>query len=179
MAGRLRLEGVFSVLPTAFQEDAGLDLEGTAALTRAHVAAGVAGGLALLAKQNSGVLALVFLGAAALVSALPDAWRCVRAVLQFGAGAALVAALFAGWLWTFSLAAFNRPTRAWHMALAAAIGLALSLGFRRAVMGFFRADLGNLGDRITDAYIWTIVAFVTGLVGAGYVLAGGPVPFRH
>lgn len=43
MAARLRLEGVFSVLPTAFHEDAGLDLDGTAALARAHVAAGVAG----------------------------------------------------------------------------------------------------------------------------------------
>ena len=85
----------------------------------------------------------------------------------------------AGWLWTFSLAGFNRPTQAWHMAVAAAMGLALSLGFRRAVMGFFRADLDNLGDRITDAYLWTIVAFVIGLVAAGYVLAGGPVPFRH
>lgn len=85
----------------------------------------------------------------------------------------------AGWLWTFSLAGVNRPTQAWHMAVAAAIGLALSLGFRRAVMGFFRADLDNLGDRITDAYLWTIVAFVIGLVAAGYVLAGGPVPFRH
>jgi 4-hydroxy-tetrahydrodipicolinate synthase len=39
----LRLEGVFSVLPTAFHDDASLDLEGTAALVRAHVAAGVAG----------------------------------------------------------------------------------------------------------------------------------------
>jgi 4-hydroxy-tetrahydrodipicolinate synthase len=47
VAGRLRLEGVFSVLPTAFHEDAGLDLEGTAALTRAGVAAGVGGLTAL------------------------------------------------------------------------------------------------------------------------------------
>jgi 4-hydroxy-tetrahydrodipicolinate synthase len=39
----LRLEGVFSVLPTAFHEDAALDVEGTTALARAHVAAGVAG----------------------------------------------------------------------------------------------------------------------------------------
>lgn len=43
MASTLRLEGVFSVLPTAFHDDARLDLEGTAALARAHVAAGVAG----------------------------------------------------------------------------------------------------------------------------------------
>jgi 4-hydroxy-tetrahydrodipicolinate synthase len=43
VASTLRLEGVFSVLPTAFHEDGGLDLDGTAALARAHVAAGVAG----------------------------------------------------------------------------------------------------------------------------------------
>jgi len=34
---------VFSVLPTAFHDDDSLDLDGTAALVRAHVAAGVAG----------------------------------------------------------------------------------------------------------------------------------------
>jgi 4-hydroxy-tetrahydrodipicolinate synthase len=39
----LRLEGVFSVLPTAFRDDASLDIDGTAALVRAHVAAGVSG----------------------------------------------------------------------------------------------------------------------------------------
>jgi 4-hydroxy-tetrahydrodipicolinate synthase len=39
----LRLHGVFSVLPTAFHDDAALDLAGTAALVRAHVVAGVAG----------------------------------------------------------------------------------------------------------------------------------------
>jgi 4-hydroxy-tetrahydrodipicolinate synthase len=43
VASGLRLEGVFSVLPTAFHDDGGLDLDGTAALVRAHVAAGVAG----------------------------------------------------------------------------------------------------------------------------------------
>jgi 4-hydroxy-tetrahydrodipicolinate synthase len=43
VAPRIRLEGVFSVLPTAFHADAGLDLEGTAALVGANVAAGVAG----------------------------------------------------------------------------------------------------------------------------------------
>jgi 4-hydroxy-tetrahydrodipicolinate synthase len=43
MSSTLRLEGVFSVLPTAFHDDARLDLEGTDALARAHVAAGVAG----------------------------------------------------------------------------------------------------------------------------------------
>jgi 4-hydroxy-tetrahydrodipicolinate synthase len=43
VASTLRLEGLFSVLPTAFHDDARLDLEGTAALARAHVAAGVAG----------------------------------------------------------------------------------------------------------------------------------------
>jgi 4-hydroxy-tetrahydrodipicolinate synthase len=43
VASSLRIEGVFSVLPTAFHEDAGLDLAGTAALARAHVDAGVAG----------------------------------------------------------------------------------------------------------------------------------------
>ena len=39
----LRLEGVFSVLPTAFHDDGALDLDGTLALANAHVAAGVAG----------------------------------------------------------------------------------------------------------------------------------------
>jgi 4-hydroxy-tetrahydrodipicolinate synthase len=43
VAPELRLEGVFSVLPTAFHDDAALDLDGTAALVRAHVAAGVSG----------------------------------------------------------------------------------------------------------------------------------------
>jgi 4-hydroxy-tetrahydrodipicolinate synthase len=43
VAPDLRLEGVFSVLPTAFHDDATLDLDGTAALVRAHTAAGVAG----------------------------------------------------------------------------------------------------------------------------------------
>ncbi|VTU44980.1 hypothetical protein [Variovorax sp. RA8] len=85
----------------------------------------------------------------------------------------------AGWLWTFSLAGFNRPAQASHMAVAAGIGLVLSLAFRRCVMGFFRADLGNLGEGITNAYLWTIVAFVTGLVASGYVLAGGPLQLRN
>jgi 4-hydroxy-tetrahydrodipicolinate synthase len=44
---QLRLDGVFSVLPTAFHEDGGLDLAGTAALVRAAHAAGVAGITAL------------------------------------------------------------------------------------------------------------------------------------
>jgi 4-hydroxy-tetrahydrodipicolinate synthase len=39
----LRLDGVFSVLPTAFHEDGRLDLAGTAALVRATRDAGVAG----------------------------------------------------------------------------------------------------------------------------------------
>jgi 4-hydroxy-tetrahydrodipicolinate synthase len=43
MAPSLRLEGVFSVLPTAFHDDASLDLDGVASLVRAHVAAGVSG----------------------------------------------------------------------------------------------------------------------------------------
>ena len=43
MAPDLRLEGVFSVLPTAFHDDTSLDLDGTAALVRAHVAAGASG----------------------------------------------------------------------------------------------------------------------------------------
>ena len=43
MAPTFRLEGVFSVLPTAFHDDGSLDVDGTAALVRAHVAAGVAG----------------------------------------------------------------------------------------------------------------------------------------
>lgn len=83
-----------------------------------------------------------------------------------------------GWLWTLALASFNRPAQALHMAVAAAIGLALSLAFRRSVMGFFRADLDSLGDRITDAYLWTIVAFLLGLVATAYLLVGGPIPFR-
>lgn len=83
----------------------------------------------------------------------------------------------AGWLWTYTLAAINNPTQASHMAVAAGLGLALSIGFRRSVMGFFRADLDTLGEQIVSAYLWTIVAFVLGLAGAGYVLAGGPSPF--
>ena len=43
MATTLTLEGVFSVLPTAFDDDGALDLDGTAALAQAHVEAGVAG----------------------------------------------------------------------------------------------------------------------------------------
>jgi 4-hydroxy-tetrahydrodipicolinate synthase len=43
VATTLRLEGVFSVLPTAFHDDGALDLDGTRALARAHVDAGVAG----------------------------------------------------------------------------------------------------------------------------------------
>lgn len=39
----LTLEGVFSVLPTAFRSDGALDLDGTAALVRATVGAGVSG----------------------------------------------------------------------------------------------------------------------------------------
>jgi 4-hydroxy-tetrahydrodipicolinate synthase len=42
-AGVFRLRGVFSVLPTAFHDDGALDEDGTRALVRAHVAAGVAG----------------------------------------------------------------------------------------------------------------------------------------
>jgi 4-hydroxy-tetrahydrodipicolinate synthase len=42
-----RLAGVYSVLPTAFHEDGGLDLEGTAAVARATRDAGVAGLTAL------------------------------------------------------------------------------------------------------------------------------------
>jgi 4-hydroxy-tetrahydrodipicolinate synthase len=43
VAPTFRLDGVFSVLPTAFYEDGALDLDGTAALARAHVEAGVTG----------------------------------------------------------------------------------------------------------------------------------------
>ena len=39
VAATLRLEGVFSVLPTAFDDDGALDLDGTAALAQAHVEA--------------------------------------------------------------------------------------------------------------------------------------------
>lgn len=83
-----------------------------------------------------------------------------------------------GWLWTFALAGSSNPSEAVRIAVAAGLGLALSVGFRSSVMGFFRADLDTLGDRLTDAYLWTIVAFVVGLVAAGYVLAGGPTPLR-
>lgn len=47
MTESLRLEGVFSVLPTAFHDDGRLDLPGTAALVRAAREAGVAGLTAL------------------------------------------------------------------------------------------------------------------------------------
>ncbi len=43
MTGSFRVEGVFAVLPTAFRDDGGLDLAGTAALVRANRDAGVAG----------------------------------------------------------------------------------------------------------------------------------------
>ncbi len=43
MTEPFRLEGVFSVLPTAFHDDGALDLAGTAALATATVEAGVAG----------------------------------------------------------------------------------------------------------------------------------------
>jgi 4-hydroxy-tetrahydrodipicolinate synthase len=43
VAPTFRLEGVFSVLPTAFHDDGSLDLGGTAALTRVHVDAGITG----------------------------------------------------------------------------------------------------------------------------------------
>ena len=47
IAGSFRLRGVFSVLPTAFDADGGLDLEGVRSLVRAHIAAGVDGLTAL------------------------------------------------------------------------------------------------------------------------------------
>ena len=43
MSEPLTLDGVFSVLPTAFRSDGALDLDGTAALVRATVDAGVSG----------------------------------------------------------------------------------------------------------------------------------------
>jgi 4-hydroxy-tetrahydrodipicolinate synthase len=42
-ADRFRLAGVFSVLPTAFHEDGSLDVDGTRAIVRATIDAGVAG----------------------------------------------------------------------------------------------------------------------------------------
>ena len=75
-----------------------------------------------------------------------------------------------GWLWTFALAAINSPPGGTRMAVAAAIGLALSLGFRRSVMNFFRIDLSTLGDELTQAYLWAIFGVVTGLTIAGYAL---------
>lgn len=47
MTEAFRLEGVFTVLPTAFHDDGGLDLAGVAALVRAARDAGVAGFTAL------------------------------------------------------------------------------------------------------------------------------------
>jgi hypothetical protein len=84
----------------------------------------------------------------------------------------------AGWLWTFALAGCSNPSEASRIAVAAGLGMALSIGFRSSVMGFFRADLDTLGDRLGDAYLWTIAGFVLGLVAAAYVLAGGPMPHR-
>ena len=43
MSSPFRLDGVFTVLPTAFRDDGALDLAGTAALVRAAVDAGVSG----------------------------------------------------------------------------------------------------------------------------------------
>jgi 4-hydroxy-tetrahydrodipicolinate synthase len=43
VSARLRLDGVFSVLPTAFHDDGALDLAGSQALARAHASSGVAG----------------------------------------------------------------------------------------------------------------------------------------
>ena len=43
MSEPLTLDGVFSVLPTAFRSDGGLDLDGTSALVRATADAGVSG----------------------------------------------------------------------------------------------------------------------------------------
>ena len=75
-----------------------------------------------------------------------------------------------GWLWTFSLAAINSPQGGTRMAIAAAIGLALSLGFRRSVMNFFRVDLSTLGDSLTQAYLWAIFGAVGGATIAAYAL---------
>jgi len=71
----LQLEGVFSVLPTAFGEDAALDLPGTGALVRAARDAGVAGltvlgvmgeAAELLEDERAAVLACVRDAAATL-----------------------------------------------------------------------------------------------------------------
>lgn len=75
MTESLRLEGVFSVLPTAFHDDGRLDLAGTAALAQAAREAGVAGLTALgvmgeaaelSEAERSEVLACVGAAAAAL-----------------------------------------------------------------------------------------------------------------
>jgi len=68
----LRLDGVFSVLPTAFDDDGALDLAGTEALVRAHVEAGV-----------SGLTVLGVMGEAAELSE-PERSRVVACVLESG-----------------------------------------------------------------------------------------------
>ena len=75
MSEPLRLEGVFSVLPTAFHDDGRLDLAGTAGLVRATLEAGVTGLTALgvmgeaaelSEDERSEVLACIGASAAAL-----------------------------------------------------------------------------------------------------------------
>ena len=75
-----------------------------------------------------------------------------------------------GWLWTYALAALNTPQGGVRMAIATIGALVASLMFRRTVLSFFRVELSELGDGITQAYLWAIFAFVTGLTLAAYAL---------
>jgi 4-hydroxy-tetrahydrodipicolinate synthase len=74
----LRLEGVFSVLPTAFHDDGALDLGGCASLVRAQVAAGVAG-----------LTSLGFMGEAAELSE-DERGRVLEAVIAAAGGTPVV-----------------------------------------------------------------------------------------
>lgn len=77
-AGTFRLRGVFSVLPTAFADDGGLDLGGVRSLVRAHVAAGV-----------DGLTALGVMGEAAELSD-DERPRVLAAVLEEAGGRPIV-----------------------------------------------------------------------------------------
>lgn len=102
--GDLRLAGVFTVLPTAFDDEGGLDLAGTAAVVQAARAAGVAGLTALgvmgeaaeLSEgERRGVLATVVEAAGGLpiVAGVSGASADVVAVRASAAAAAGVSGL--------------------------------------------------------------------------------------
>jgi 4-hydroxy-tetrahydrodipicolinate synthase len=76
MTDGFELRGVFSVLPTPFHDDGGLDLPGLAALVRAHVDAGVSGLTALgvmgeAAELTEAERSAVLDGAAAAAGGVP------------------------------------------------------------------------------------------------------------